>query len=114
MYNNTEAYLQDKLEAERSAHAGLRVRFVHQQRQYDKIGQAVNFLPENGPLRKLRSCMGRAAARNLAKVRIARPKTRALSNCRANTALAIGTLVPSSRNPTTGPFVSEMLYPDHL
>ena len=46
VYNNVEAYVQDNWKVNSQLTLDYGVRFVHQQPQYDKLGQASNFLPE--------------------------------------------------------------------
>ena len=46
VYNNTEGYIQDNWKVSRKFTLDYGIRFVHQQPQYDTLGQASNFLPE--------------------------------------------------------------------
>ena len=46
VYNNTEGYVQDNYKVTNKWTLDYGVRLVHQQPQYDKLGQAANFLPE--------------------------------------------------------------------
>ena len=46
IYNNIEAYVQDNWKVNSRLTLDYGVRFVHQQPQYDELGQASNFLPE--------------------------------------------------------------------
>jgi hypothetical protein len=50
IYNNTEAYIQDNWKVKNRLTFDYGMRFVHQQAQYDKLGQASNFLPDKWSL----------------------------------------------------------------
>ncbi len=50
VYSNTEAYIQDNWKASSRLTFDYGLRFVHQAAQYDKLGQASNFLPEQWSL----------------------------------------------------------------
>ena len=107
VYNNTEAYVQDNWKVTPRLTLDYGVRFVHQQPQYDMLGQGVNFLPEKWRLANAPVLYGAGCA--------AQPCTganRQAMDSRTgqllgpNTSAAIGTLVPGSGNPTNGLFVS--------
>jgi hypothetical protein len=50
IYNNTEGYVQDNWKVNNRLTFDYGMRFVHQQAQYDKLGQASNFLPDKWTL----------------------------------------------------------------
>jgi hypothetical protein len=107
VYRNTEAYVQDNWKVSGKLTLDYGVRFVHQQPQYDELGQASNFLPErwgpgDAPLLYLAGCAGTPCTGNNRQARD--PRTGALLG--PATALAIGTLVPGSGNTTNGLFLS--------
>ena len=100
VYNNTEGYVQDNWKVTSKWTLDYGVRLVHQQPQYDELGQAANFLPDKWAaveapaalsrrLRGARPCTG-------ANRQALDPRTGALLG--PNTAVAIGTLVPNSGN----------------
>ncbi|HMC75715.1 MAG TPA: TonB-dependent receptor [Vicinamibacterales bacterium] len=108
VYNNTEGYVQDNWKVTDRWTLDYGVRFVHQQPQYDELGQAANFLPEkwsgaSAPQLYQAGCL--AASPCSGTNRQARdPRTGALLG--PTSAVAIGTLVPSSGNTTNGLFLS--------
>jgi hypothetical protein len=107
VYNNTEAYVQDNWKLTNKLALDYGVRFVHQQPQYDQLGQASNFLPEKwvgaqAPVLYLAGCAAQPCTGNNRQA--LNPRTNQLLG--PNTVLAIGTLVPSSGNTTNGLFLS--------
>ena len=109
IYNNTEGYVQDNWKVNSRLTLDYGVRFVHQQPQYDKLGQASNFLPEEwNAVRRPAALWGRVRRR-------ASPCTGSNRQARdpitgqllgPNSVLSIGTLVPGTGNPTNGLFLS--------
>lgn len=107
VYNNTEAYVQDNWKLTPRLTLDYGVRFVHQQPQYDMLGQGVNFLPEKWSLSSAPVLYGAGCAAQPctgANRQAKDPRTGQLLG--PSTAAAIGTLVPGSGNATNGLFVS--------
>ena len=108
VYDNTEGYVQDNWKITNRLTLDFGLRLVHQQPQYDKLGQASNFLPEkwvqgSSPLLYTAGCAGASPCTG-ANRQARDPRTGALLG--PNTALAIGTLVPNTGNATNGLFLS--------
>jgi hypothetical protein len=107
VYNNTEGYIQDNWKATSKWTLDYGVRLVHQQPQYDELGQAANFLPDQWSLSSAPALYQAGCAATPctgANRQALDPRTGALLG--ANTAVAIGTLVPGSGNTTNGLFLS--------
>ncbi len=108
VYDNTEAYVQDNWKLSNRLTLDYGVRFVRQQPQYDKFGQASNFLPEKwtasqAPLLYLPGCVGASPCTGTN--RQARdPRTGQLLG--PTSVVAIGTLVPGTGSSTNGLFLS--------
>lgn len=107
VYNNTEGYAQDNWKVTDRWTLDYGVRLVHQQPQYDELGQAANFLPDHwsagqAPLLYLAGCAATPCTGNNRQAMD--PRTGVLLG--PNTAVAIGTLVPNSGNQTNGLFLS--------
>ena len=107
VYNNTEGYAQDNWKLTNRWTLDYGVRLVHQQPQYDELGQAANFLPDKwassqAPVLYLAGCAAQPCTGNNRQAMD--PRTGALLG--PNTAVAIGTLVPNSGNSTNGLFLS--------
>ncbi len=112
IYNNIEGYIQDNFKLSPRLTLDYGVRLVHQQPQYDKLGQGVNWLPEKwalsaAPMLYTAGCAvatppGQAcpSASRQAKD----PRTGQLLG--PNTSVAIGTLIPGSGNVQNGIFKS--------
>ncbi len=109
LYNNTEFYVQDNWKASDRLSLDYGVRFTRQQPQYDQFQQMSNFFPDewslgNAPLLYLSGCSNGATvcsgnARNAVDPRTGQILT---APGAANTAAAIGTVVPGTGNPTNG------------
>ena len=107
IYNNTEGYVQDNWKVTDKWTLDYGVRLVHQQPQYDELGQAANFLPDKwvqgqSPVLYLAGCAGTPCTGNNRQA--LDPTTGRLLG--PATAAAIGTLVPNSGNATNGLFLS--------
>src|SRR4029078_4804237 len=80
------------------------VRLVHQQAQYDKLGQLSNFLPDrwslsNAPQLYVAGCLGAPPCSGSNRVAVDPRTGQSLS---ADSSLAIGTLVPGTGDPLNG------------
>ncbi len=109
IYNNTEGYIQDNWKVSNKLTLDYGVRLVHQQPQYDSLGQASNFLPDQwagnqAPALYLAGCANNVFPCTGTNRQALNPVTHQLLG--PNTTLAIGTLVPSSGNTTNGLFLS--------
>ncbi len=108
VYDNTEFYVQDNWKVTSRLTLDYGVRFVRQQPQYDKFGQASNFLPEKwasgqAPLLYLPGCATTSPCTGTN--RQARdPRTGQLLG--PASVVAIGTLVAGTGNKTNGLFLS--------
>jgi hypothetical protein len=109
IYNNTEFYVQDNWKVNGRLTLDYGVRFTRQQPQYDQFLQMSNFFPNewskaNAPLLYLAGCNNGAVvcsgnARNAVDPRTGQILTAVGA---ANTAAAIGTVVPGTGNLTNG------------
>ncbi len=108
VYDNTEAYVQDNWKVSSRLTLDFGVRLVRQQPQYDKLGQASNFLPEKwsagqAPLLYLPGCVGASPCTGTN--RQARdPRTGQLLG--PTSVVANGTLIPGTGSSTNGLFLS--------
>jgi hypothetical protein len=107
IYNNTEFYIQDNWKVNGRLTFDYGMRFVHQQAQYDKFGQASNFLPDQwnpaaAPALYVPGCVKTTPCSGTNR-QAKNPLTGELLG--PNTTLAIGTLVPNSGDPLNGLFL---------
>ncbi len=105
IYNNTEAYIQDNWKVNNRLTFDYGVRFVHQQAQYDKLGQASNFLPDKwalvaAPVLYVPGCANGVYPCSGNNRQAMNPATGQFLG--PNTVNAFGTLVPNSGNLLNG------------
>ena len=108
VYNNTEGYIQDNWKVSPRLTLDYGVRLVHQQPQYDVLGQGVNFLPDkwslsSAPVLYLPGCATTSPCSGTNR-QAKDPRTGQLLG--PNTSVAIGTLVSGSGNTLNGLFAS--------
>ena len=109
IYNNTEAYIQDNWKVNNRLTFDYGFRFVHQQAQYDKLGQASNFLPEDwsiasAPLLFVPGCANNVYPCSGTNRQAMNPVTGQFLG--PNTVNAFGTLVPNSGDTLNGIFLA--------
>jgi hypothetical protein len=108
VYNNTEGYVQDNWKVTPRLTLDYGLRLVHQQPQYDSLGQASNFLPDqwvasDAPRLYEAACASGTTCTGVNRQAL-NPITGALLG--PGSAVAIGTLVPGTGNDTNGLFLS--------
>ena len=109
IYNNTEGYIQDNWKVTNRLTMDYGVRLVRQQPQYDKLGQASNFLPEEwttdqAPLLYAAGCAGASPCPASSNRQAMDPRNGQLLG--PTSVNSIGTLVPGTGDPTNGLFLS--------
>ncbi|MFO7302180.1 MAG: carboxypeptidase-like regulatory domain-containing protein [Acidobacteriota bacterium] len=109
VYRNTEWYVQDNWKVNSRLTLDYGLRFVNQTPQYDRLGQASNFLPDRwdpgaAPALYVAACANGEATCSGSARQAMNPITGELLG--PNSALAIGTLVPGSGDFTNGLFLS--------
>ena len=108
VYNNTEGYVQDNWKASDKLTLDYGVRLVHQQAQYDKLGQASNFLADrwtlsSAPLLYAAGCVNNANPCTGTNRQAKNPVTGQLVG--PNSTALIGTLVPNTGDTLNGLFL---------
>ncbi len=106
IYNNLEAYVEDNWRVTPKLTLDYGVRLTHEQPQYDRLGQGVNFLPDqwsvaSAPVLYVAGCAGASPCSGTNR-EAEDPRTSTLLG--PNTAIAIGTLIPNSGNLLNGLF----------
>jgi hypothetical protein len=109
VYDNTEGYVQDNWKVNNKLTLDYGVRLVHQQPQYDSLGQASNFLPEEwtkaqAPVLYVAGCTNNVLPCSGNNRQARNPLTGQFLG--VGSAAAIGTIVPNTGNTLNGLFLS--------
>jgi len=109
VYDNTEGYVQDNWKVNNKFTLDYGVRLVHQQPQYDSLGQASNFLPEEwtkaqAPVLYVAGCTNNVLPCSGNNRQAKNPLTGQFLG--VGSAAAIGTIVPNTGKTLNGLFLS--------
>jgi hypothetical protein len=109
VYNNTEGYIQDNWRVKSNLTLDYGLRLVHQQPQYDELGQASNFFQDQwslaqAPLLYVAGCANGATTCSGANRQAKNPVTGQFLG--PNSTAAIGTLIANTGNRTNGLILS--------
>jgi len=109
MYDNTEGYVQDNWKVSNKLTLDYGLRLVHMQPQYDSLGQASNFLPEEwtraqAPVLYVAGCVNDVSPCSGNNRQAKNPMTGQLLG--VGSSAAIGTIVPDTGNSLNGLFLS--------
>jgi hypothetical protein len=109
VYRNTEAYIQDNWKVSNRLTLDYGLRFAHQAEQYDRLGQASNFVPDRWALAAAPRLYVAGCANGVypCGTGVNRQAMNPITGqfLGPNSSLAIGTLVPDTGNTTNGIFL---------